>query len=293
MCVQLLRGYGIDYYQAAAAPSEGASSTGLVQAQDKAVSLVHNTTALGVQVLKGHHSRDHSFLQKILAAMDSHQPWRCMHCKKMRAASAEFCASCGTAWQDAIDRNYVHQPHATPWRTGGWDYTDWNPNNASWPKKSGQETPRSTSPRAPRHPKAKAKHPAHQKGKEKGAGKGKQTGKGKSKDKSSNANQAERFAPPHEAPWKPQQLDSTAASSAAGSQQDPKIQQLLGAMQKQSGTFSPEIQSMLQEVTTQTSQQATKELHMQVTRLGNAKKQLQIALDARKVLYHSWQDYSC
>lgn len=73
--------------------------------------------------------------------------------------------------------------------------------------------------------------------------------------------------------------------------QDAKIQQLLGRLHKESTNFSPEIQDMLQDLTVQSSQQATKELHSQVTRLGQAKKQLQLAIDARGRLYRSWQSY--
>lgn len=157
-------------------------------------------------------------------------------------------------------------------------------------KASGNDTPRSTSPRTPKRPK-------HDHPKGKGKGKGKQQGKSKNpggKGKQpSPATQTERFAPPPEPPWKTQPgSDSSAAPTVpAAPSADPKIQALLGMMQKQSGSLSTELQTMLQEVTTQTSQQATKELHLQVTRLGQAKKQMQIALHARSNLYLSWQKY--
>lgn len=216
-------------------------------------------------------------------------PWKCQFCKKLRAANAAFCASCGTDWQTAMDQSYTHQPQKPQWNLQGWNYAPWQQAPTPWIKAANEERPRSNSPRSPRPPKRPLKNP---KGKEKGGGKGKQTN-AKGKGKGSMANQAERFPLPKEPDWKsqPVQEGGASASTTPPQTQDPKVQLLLGRLQKESSNFSPEIQNMIQDLQVQTSQQATKDLHAQVTRLGQAKKQLQLAIEARGRLHGSWQTY--
>ena len=62
------------------------------------------------RTLAGHHSRDLGFLARIAVAMASSKPhpWRCRVCQKTAKPSMPRCAWCGKTWQEVFD--YTFQP---------------------------------------------------------------------------------------------------------------------------------------------------------------------------------------
>lgn len=191
-----------------------------------------------------------------------------------------------------MDPTFVHKPAPKQqWSNQGWAYDQWESTGTPWVRDPWRDRSQSPHPHRQTPP-----SPRQVKGGGKGKGKGKQPkhpknpkGKGKGKQ---NANQTVNPVANQEPAWQtPATPSNTSAAASSTAQPDPDMQGLLRELKKQSGTLSPEIQSLLTKVTTVSSQQATKELHNQVTRLGNAKKQLQMSIEARTKLHREWQKY--
>ena len=217
-------------------------------------------------------------------------PWKCVNCKKMAKASAEYCAHCGKHWSKVWD-NAPAEDNGT-----AWNYT--RPGRS--PRGRRQRQDRSQWPEAPpRSPSRRSR------GGKDGGGKGrgfKGDVKGKSKrDAPAGAStgksagllpdlpqlQAEAAWVPPIAPIAPPAAPPTPPSTAESSQ----MKTLMSALKKVSTELPPEIQAAMRGLQQDDSKQLTKQLHSAVSQLGNAKKSLAELSNARATLHQSWNGF--
>lgn len=230
--------------------------------------------------IAGHHSKDTKFLRRIREAMkvSSGAPWKRKLCGLMRRAGAQGCDACLLPWEDCWDPRYQHQDKPARQSTSTWSYTDWDTSGTPWNGPAWQGRNPSASPRqrwpTPKSPRQKDAPP---KTKGKGKGKAKHSEKGKPGDK----------------PWAPPKGAAPLTPSADlphATQADSQYEMLLRQLRKEQN-LSPEAQNLVQEMASASSKQSMKTLQGAVSRLGNAKAQLQSTMLSRTTLHRAWHGY--
>eukprot|EP00438_Fugacium_kawagutii_P028730 Skav229630 [mRNA] locus=scaffold649:157411:158118:- [translate_table: standard] len=228
--------------------------------------------------------------------MEDKAPWKCRFCKKMRSYSAEFCQTCGQGWRRCADPSFVYNPpqqnpqQPPSWSANTWYSRQWPEGQTPWvnndqmgrqasPSPRRQQAPRPKTPKSPRNNQSN-------KGKDGSQSKGK-AGKGKGKGKPVPPPPPEHV-PAAELSWMPPSHPSPSEPPAPVPAINPEMQELMGKLRSQSSQL---LEQLVQSMSVRTSQQATKDLHNAVSRLGAAKKQLQETIQARTTLHRHWQGY--
>lgn len=168
------------------------------------------------------------------------------------------------------------QPRQTYW---GQPYQEnWDPP----PKKKDKRPSTSPRPRAQKDGKGA-----------KGKGKGKSEGKGKA-----NQGAASGKGDTGEPPWQSGKAQPVPSDGALPSNPAPpptateaQFKQMMAMLKKNEGDLPAEVQSFLHNADLQTSRANIKSLHAATSRLGAAKKQVQVARAARISLHTAWKEY--
>ena len=202
---------------------------------------------------------------------EMNQGWKCYHCKRMNKRLADFCQSCGTHWEQAIE-------------------------NWHWIGADGG-TPRQRSQSARRNGRAKSRGDGKGKGKEKGKDKGKDKDKGKKDGLDQPFGPLPtpfHYAPPSStpsAPWPSQETPSPFALAPVQSTGTSTSQQeLVAALRKAyvDAPMPPEVKELVEKHESSGTRQITKDLHSATTLLGRAQRALKDAQQQRQTHRNAW-----
>lgn len=210
-------------------------------------------------------------------------PWRCKAYGLIHSAGASFCPQNGQPWQRCYDPTYVHVQ--TPRRPASasvhrQDQPNWN---STW---DNQQQPQK--PKKPKRPKGR-KSPRQPKS-PRNAGK-----------------EPEALAPPAkgkypaEPAWNWPPPDKTGGPAPSNPPAEPppapgpnpseiRLRKLMTLLSKEEN-LSAEIQSVVKDSETAVSQNATKEMHAAVTRMGLARKSVQELQSARLAFHLQWKAF--
>ena len=236
--------------------------------------------------LQGHHSADHRFLARIgrfIPSMADHkESWKCLTCKKIAKATAQFCAHCGQHWSEVWDQSFAHAG-----RQNNYANAANTSSRSQWP-----ELPARSPSRRSRQRNAWNTRKGEGKGKstKKDAGKGGNGSKGKTQS-GPRANAPKLQA---EVPWSPPVAPTPPPAPPVLQPQqleNMQVKQLLSALKKVSADLPPEVQAAMQKMHGDDDKQLTKQLHSAVSQRGNSKKSLAELTSARANLHSSWNAF--
>ena len=199
--------------------------------------------------------------------------WWCESCRKYCKASAQFCSSCGTRWDQTSASTYTTKHPEAPWN-----------NSRRGPQSPRRrQSPRRLNPTNQAAPADKAERP-----------KGK--GKGKAKDKPAQTKTVatDRMAslpPPPQPPTLTTPPPSTTTELASGSTVPPPFTDLMSMLMKTRDDLPPDVQAALDAHADFQHKTSAKNLHKVVAQQAAAKRGLADVRRSRTAFMSEWIQY--
>ena len=224
-------------------------------------------------ILRHHHSRDFSFLQRIATEMaQSEVDWRCRACWRTNKANTGKCARCGILWSHGQDVTYVPQKQTRSPRRATWNYAG-QQSQQTWATWADSQW-------------ADAQHGAKSQWTKSRGNTPKKRTSSRKKGKPVNYG-----APEVEPPWQPNYsggpTTSTTGEDSSGAQE--KLAILATALQESNTTLAPNVRDIVNEHTTPAP--STKGLKAAVDKMDKARKKLKEAEKARYNMHAAWRRY--
>ena len=244
-------------------------------------------TSRASALLRRHHSQsslpaqlDRVRAQIASPAAEMAQPWKCV-CGVMCRATAVYCQSCGSHWQQAT---YTHSGHHGTWQ---------------WPRHQGQDAGKGgKSPRRPTRPgdgRQGAKTPRSPRRRPKGKGKDSDGQALQQAESSAGLPKASQEQLLKEMPVPPAvpKPNTPAGSTAldAATKLPPAVSALMNALSASKEDLPPEIRQLLEGQELDDHRQTTKQLHKLVSLQSQAKKELSEVKRARSAFVTEWTAY--